>query len=112
MGVVEVTCPDCQDIRIKVSQIKVVTCLDLTDHKEGVFFCPICCKLATKLLDPHQAAQLKAMGAKEADWSLPVIRREERCGSPITEDDVVAFKRRLRSDEAIEEALHRIEGGQ
>jgi len=104
MATIRASCPDCGDVELTTSDVRVRVCLD-DDRGEYRFTCPICAMVVVKPAEHRTIDLLVASGVEMDTWTLPAELFEARSGRQISHDDILDFHRLLADENATAEAL-------
>lgn len=104
MATIRASCPDCGDVELTTSDVRVRVCLD-DDRGEYRFTCPICAMVVVKPAEHRTIDLLVASGVEMDTWTLPAELFEARSGRQINHDDILDFHRLLADENATAEAL-------
>ena len=104
MATIRASCPDCGDVELTTSDVRVRVCLD-DDRGEYRFTCPICAMGVVKPSAHRTMDLLFASGVEMDTWTLPAELFEARSGRQINHDDILDFHRLLADENATAEAL-------
>ena len=104
MATIRASCPDCGDVELTTSDVRVRVCLD-DDRGEYLFTCSICAMVVVKPAEHRTIDLLVASGVEMDTWTLPAELFEARSGRQINHDDILDFHRLLADENATAEAL-------
>lgn len=104
MATIRASCPDCGDVELTTTDVRVRVCLD-DDRGEYRFTCPICAMVVVKPAEHRTIDLLVASGVEMDTWTLPAELFEARSGHQISHDDILDFHRLLADENATAEAL-------
>ena len=109
MATIRASCPDCGDVELTTSDVRVRVCLD-DDRGEYRFTCPICSMVIVKPAEHRTIDLLVASGVEMDTWTLPAELFETRSGGRINHDDILDFHRLLHDDDAMAAAMSSMNG--
>lgn len=107
MATIRASCPDCGDVELTTTDVRVRVCLD-DDRGEYRFTCPLCAMVIVKPAEHRTVDLLVASGVEMDTWTLPAELFETRSGRRINHDDILDFHRLLNDEEAVAAALSSI----
>lgn len=90
MTTIRASCPECGDVELTVSQVRVVVCSN-DSRGSYVFGCPLCGRSVSKAAQPRVIDVLVASGVTVAFWHMPAELDESHSGPPICHDDLLGF---------------------
>ena len=99
MPTIRATCGDCGDVELTTSDVRVRVCIE-DNQGSYLFRCPTCQMAVVKSAEPRIVDLLVASGVELSTWSLPAELFEDRCGSPLSHDDLLDFHLLLATDDS------------
>lgn len=87
---IRASCPDCGDVELTVSQVRVVVCAG-DSRASYVFECPVCRRSVSKAAQPQVVDVLVASGVAVVFWQPPAELNEPHSGPPISHDELLRF---------------------
>jgi predicted RNA-binding Zn-ribbon protein involved in translation (DUF1610 family) len=102
MTSIKAVCPDCGDINITDTDLRVRICVN-DDTVSYTFRCPTCHLATGKPCSRRIGDMLLTAGVKLTAWSLPAELSERHpAGAPFTPDDVLDFFTLLASADTLD----------
>lgn len=96
MATVRATCPDCGDIEIASSDVKVRVCVN-DNAGSYAFRCPECAMATAKPAESRVIQLLVGVGTPLTMWRRPAEMSEPHEGPAFTSDQVEAFHHLLET---------------
>ncbi|HEV2811439.1 MAG TPA: hypothetical protein VGV93_13705 [Acidimicrobiales bacterium] len=94
MATVRATCPDCGDIKLTSSDVKVRVCVD-DNAGSYAFRCPVCSKATAKPAESRVIQLLVGVGTPLTMWRRPAELSERHDGPIFTADELATFHQLL-----------------
>ncbi len=104
MKPVRVTCPECGDIELTISDLRARVCIE-TDHAEYRFRCESCERVTIKDAPSETLDLLVSAGIQVDRWHLPADLKVRHRGPTIDHDDLIAFHDFIEDDAALAKAV-------
>lgn len=98
MATVRATCPDCGDIEIASSDVKVRVCID-DNAGSYAFRCPECARATAKPAESKVIQLLVGVGTPLTMWRRPAELSERHDGPAFTSDQLDAFHALLETQD-------------
>lgn len=96
MATVRATCPDCGDIELASSDVKVRVCVD-DNAGSYAFRCPVCAKATAKPAESRVIQLLVGVGTPLTMWRRPAELSERHDGPAFSPDELATFHQLLKT---------------
>ncbi len=104
MTTIRASCPECGDVQLRPSDLKVRVCVD-DNAGAYCFACPFCGRSVAKPAERRIVDLLVSSGVKMEVWALPAELSESREGASINYDDLLDFHLLLEREGWFEELV-------
>lgn len=96
MAMVRATCPDCGDIEMASTEVKVRVCVD--DNAGSYSFrCPECARATVRPAESRVIQLLVGVGTPLTMWRRPAELSEPHDGPALTSEQVESFRQLLET---------------